>query len=527
MAQRNPEVIDEVVQEIYELSPDELVPELRSFLQGHYLSKMVATHGAIQASKAMLAVELTIPKADTPDERTALGTFAVGAIGGILHHADYTADTFEAALVLVTQKGRYANLIEDADEKSTQLGYVAQTAYRISENYTTERDTLSFWQLYNTYLDEAVAAALAIDDAELRAARLTHLATTATGNMHLGLSLSADSEQKDAIINNMVDQPVAIYEKALSAAAGISDRDKRVSAQAWNVISMVQKAGYENEINPGQSRRLVNMAVVEIGNILAEYSADSEGAAYNLVQLAGKLSETIFSKYDALVHNPDLRQQLVDQVMCLFSDAGDYILDDGQVSRDRRLYRETDFSHRYTWVAKCLADSDFESARELFSLGFEIAALHDNAHKKESHRVLLDIDELAGKQTTIRETFELKSLAFRLERDHTTGDEISDTLSQNVIYDFSTFDEFPHEEIALEDIDREFVEFIIDDPRAVKKEVCMSRIRCLDAMDRYVQDPELKRRIEDQITILQDYFEAMRYPTGRLGALAKEHWPHP
>lgn len=528
------EAIDQITHEIETLAPDQLVPELTSFLNEGHMSRIIATDGIGLTLKCMRAVEQSIPKVDDPEARTLLGTEAVRSARGVLLSPRFEPDSFESAATLLEQSGRYALLIEDST-RVDELSYVAEGAVYLSQSYSSEQETYRLGLLAASYIDRAVETAKRNVSLPSEVSGLRCAARVAARTAALALRLSPHEPEQQQLAVGLIERPIRIYDEALAAAKTIAWREPRLDEQARIANAMASSTVDLAKVSPDAAEQLFSMAVAEVGDILAEYDSNNEGAAYTLTALGGLLAETVATKYRAS-QDSTMRQQLIDNARQLlihdaveaFQSASNYVELATDASPEDNEYRSTDFSRGATRAAQLLLDTDFASSKRLFRVGFELAVAHDKSHETKGmeYGVLREIETHADRVQNLQMCFELYSLRHQLEKEVLPKDQVTDPMKRSALDFLGGISEDFHDEIDLSENDSPLVEFIVktamtDDGSRV------SWTRPLSRLSQAVADPLVKQRLNEQVEILRVRDQESKRPNGKLARIANEHWPVP
>jgi hypothetical protein len=272
------------------------------------------------------------------------------------------------------------------------------------------------------------------------------------------------------------------------------------------------------------------MAVAEIDDILAEYDTDPTRAAYVLIKLGSDLSRTIDESYKSPGQSSN-QQRLIGKMVEVFKATDEYVQRATSPSGESEQYRGTDFSPKTVEVAERLIDVDFEHAKELYVVAYNLAAARDRQlpHQNAKTKVMDALQVQATKQRTMQGAFELAALGYQSERSHLPVGEVSEAMQKMVLYGL-LYDrpetEEDDERVALDKIDLSLVEFTITTTGKVDGyDVSGSLLRLLTEFGQHLADEVLQERVTEQVEALRAKQEEARRPVGRIARIAYDNWP--
>lgn len=540
MAAQASEAVTHISQEIGALPKDQVAPELSGFLNAGYLSRIIAIEGVDSALQYTGAVEGAIGKVEEPEDRSTLGTEAAMSVANFLRTAKVfdRLGSFSEGVALVEQHIRFAELIESPAGRVTQLVSAADGALHLASHYNLPGTTYPLGLHAADCIDKAVAAAETMnDDPVTQASSLHHTAKAAARSVLLTANFVGDPSSETVVESEhqeltarLVARPVPIFEKALTAASTIGDRPRRLQKQGNIANSMAQSAAIVREVDPELSEELLNMAVAEIDDILAEYGTDPTRGAYVLVKLGSDLSRMIDESYKSPDQSSE-QQRLIGKMVEVFKATDEYVQRATSPSGESDQYKGTDFSQAPLEAAERLLDVDFEHAKELYVVAYNLADARDRQIPSlgKRARVMNALQVQVQKQRTLKGAFELAALGYQSERSHLPVGEVSEDMRKialyGLLYDRPAIED-DDERVALDKIDLSLVEFTLTTAGKVEgHDVSGSLLRRLTEFGRHLADPVLQERVTEQVETLRRRHEEARRPVGRIARIAYDNWP--
>lgn len=539
------EAIDHIAQASEELNSGEVVRELGPFLEGPYLENMIAWEGVTQTLKAMRGIEAAISKVESPGDRTTLGVNAAGNLINVMRGLDEAElDTHdECAADLTDQASRYIEVIEDPEEQALKYGELAEGTARLTGVYATEQLKRSLGDRASLFLDDAVESAQRIKDPASRSSTLIKLAEVSTG-LILSSSENAWAEEDPVLASHLRERPIKIYQEALEQAAFAVRRgdDSHHDKPRRLVLSMAESAAKVRDDSPELAEELIDMTASAVDEEVASYVLDGPASdapviekAINLGILGSDLSRIIDKKYSLEDDSSASRQQLIEKMVELFKASQTYRQEVAQSSRYKdHIHDSINFSSPKLEAAERLLDSDPEVAKELIAMGFDFALTHDRGRvvdKDSASKYIEDVRQLAERRPTVSSAVELFSMAYQLgRRPHSSDSRMSnaDDLKYTAFRLMWSLEDAPDESVAIEEIDRQLVDFTvkvaIKDGKAKKPTYPRNQIGHLQKLGEYVADPDLKQYISDQYEALKAKEIARQRPTSRIAAIAFDNW---
>ena len=534
------EALGHLTQIINGLGPEQVPGEITPLLEhgSRSLIARIITGNQIEPVLGVLgSIEGALGQVGSPKDRTSLGEKAVGTVVDTLRGEHFQPDSPNSSLALVEQASRFAELIEDPREKAIQLRNISAETARVCAAEVGEAGASDMGWYSNIYLNKAAVSAQGIDDLGARSFTLSRIAETAAENASqlVGGISKSDDEHHMLTVTDLLEQPAWLYERALVAADTIKDPAERNDQKAELALSMAQSAAKTGEVAPELSGKLANMAMKEIADVLAAYRADGERVKLSpaekcrgLVDLGSKLARIIDEDHNPSDQNKALRQQLAGQTINVFRAARVY---SEELSRSHGLVKGRFAPNRYNLAGSSsntataagrLVGTNFGVAKELFEIGFGFAVIQaklGGRHSRDISSVLDTIGSYAKSQTNIESGFDLYSLAHHQLNQRLAGDKVSHIMEVNARRALLYLSEAPIREMALEKIDRGFIEFIV---RVATTDSHVSWISDLHWLGRYIADPELKQTVDKAIENLRTREEAARRPRSETARIAQE-----
>lgn len=527
------EVIGQVAQEIDALKPDQVMDELAPFIEGGYLESMVAAEGVGRTLTVMGSVGDAIGRAPNPEDRTTLARGAADRLADILLDQDFTPEPFEdSAEALVERAGAYAELIEDPGDKSAAMSKVAEGTMAFILSYSDADEVFQAATRASSFVEKAVEAAEGIEDAPSRQAQAFAKAAGARTEIDFQLLRSGNPVEGD--------EAVRIYERAIDATGAIEDAEDRYHHRD-NIVRSIVSSTAKIHLVSGNSeayQSLFDLSLAKIDEELAGYETGGEEAglspwekAINCIRLGGKLSGAIEEDFFQGGALDEARQALVSRMVNVYGAALKYRREANATFEEYDHNDRINFTDSALDAAEKLLDSDFDTAKELMGLGFDLSLAHkDPEHASEySKRAIDKIRGYAEQQTSVRRAFEIFSMLYQKQRGTQAPGELpshDDELTYTVFRNLWHLAGAPPEDVALEEIDRDFIEFTLRHAVADAVEPVYPRnsIDHIRKLGEYVADPELKRTILSQYEGLRARDEAAKRPATRIARIAFDRW---
>ena len=544
------EATDQLAQHVAGLDPEQVEAELGSLLEvqaGRRTSLLGDTVDAndIGESLGVLgAMEGAIAKVEGSEVRGALGNMVTGTLVRSLRDGAFRGPHLEASISLASAAFQFNRFVDDPEAQATSAMRISEQMARRIGDYSDVAAAAKLASTANTFLSSASNSARRIADPSERALILMRLSETGAENLARSQGmideLSPQVREERRALRAIHGFPKKLYGDALLSAKELPSAADSLSRRTQIVLSMAKSVGKIR--NSGANRNVaIDLAVsatTEIDAIRDTYGQDGELSslspvkkARGLARLGGNLAQ-IFDmdlKHNESESDDQARGLFVDATVNIFKDSLEY----AQSTRLPKWLRSALPQHRRPGgmaynaavAAGRLLKSDPEHAKELFEIGFKLGVVEDSYEKPGTHvasnQVADGIAERAKEQGSVKEAFELFSLAHGLESER-AGDGVSPMLRENARQALQFLVHVvPQREVAIEEIDRGLVSLMIGIAGTHTDPYFLTNL------GHHIKDPGLREAMDSNIENLKVQKRKQSVPQTESARLAQEAIRHP
>lgn len=515
--------LETLAEHIDNLGPAEVEAELSPIMQYGRETPLVRIIGQSEIGpviNVLGSIRNAIHRVDDPEVASMLGSSMIkGVINGI-EERDYSPLSAATATSLAEQAEQTTELVHDPKSKAFELKDISSALTDSSKIFISDGDRFAIAGQARDLINDAASAAIEVEDISDQSYTLAEVANTSASNSaKLVDVMRANSSIDQELINDLVDQPVDIYQQAVQATESISHPTERIQALEGIALSAARASAKTVGSSQKLSDRLAATSLRVLGEVIQAYT-DKEGVCAKLspaqkcktlINLGAGLAKIIDEDFGVSGHDITVRAELERKTGMVFRSA-QTINAKAMARRQNKLFAMKKYdvagtSSSTTTAAGRLLKTNPKLAKELLGIGYEFALAEDETNTDFTRRrggAVTDFNQTVrdiadGQQLETR--FKVYSFYHSLKNGRPQNSDHSVATEYNARH-FLTgikFSSLPTKGLDL--IDREFAEFVIE---VASSGVNAGRfIQYLRLFDYNIKTPELKKSVAEKIKTMR------------------------